>query len=195
MRWVLASGNQHKAEEIASGLPASIELVLQSDLGIDSPPEPASTFVENALIKARHASLQSGLPALADDSGICVRALDGRPGVRSARFAGGDASDDANTKLLLKEMEGVEDREAFFYCVLVMLQSAEDPTPIITEGRWQGSIATSPAGNDGFGYDPVFYLNSHQCTAAELTPTEKNRFSHRAQALRILSTIRSANVE
>jgi XTP/dITP diphosphohydrolase len=190
-RWVFASGNRGKLTEITELLRSAglgrIELVAQSALGVEPPPETAPTFVENALLKARHATLATGLPALADDSGIAVDALGGAPGVRSARFAGAD--DQSNVVRLLAALEGVPPgaRRACFYCVLVALGSATDPAPIIATGRWLGEIALAPRGLSGFGYDPVFYDPVLKATAAELSPEVKNRVSHRGQALRALT--------
>lgn len=187
MRFVLASSNAHKAAEIAGRLPAHISVQLQSELGVSPPPEPAATFVENALLKARHASAQTGLPAIADDSGICVAALHGAPGVRSARYAGENATDRDNIEKLLAAMAGQADRAACFISVLVCLDSPEDPTPIIARGRWAGFLGRAPAGTDGFGYDPIFRISPRGRTAAELTADEKHRLGHRGQALRELS--------
>jgi XTP/dITP diphosphohydrolase len=187
MKFVLASGNQHKAEEISALLPAHFELILQKDLGVESPIETGTTFVENAIIKAKHASLATGLPAIADDSGLCVPFLSGDPGVYSARYAGPGATDNDNLLKLSSLLEGASDRRAFFYCVLVHLVAAEDPTPIITEARWEGEIAHEPSGGHGFGYDPIFLIPSLGKTAAELSSEQKNSISHRGQALAALS--------
>lgn len=184
--FVLASGNQHKAAEIAAMLPVSISLVLQSKWDIESPPEPASTFVENALIKARHACSITGLPTIADDSGLCVNALDGAPGIISARYAGESASDEDNRAKLLEALSGINEREASFYCALVCLNHINDPAPLIAVGRWEGSITEASAGDSGFGYDPVFYVPTHRKTAAELKADEKNMISHRGVALKTL---------
>jgi XTP/dITP diphosphohydrolase len=192
-RWVFASGNRGKLTEITELLRSAglgrIELVAQSTLGVEPPPETAPTFVENALLKARHAALATGLPALADDSGIAVDALGGAPGVRSARFAGAGTDDQANVARLLAALEGIPPgaRRACFYCVLVALDSATDPAPIIATGRWLGEIALAPRGLSGFGYDPVFLDPVLNATAAELPPEVKNRVSHRGQALRALT--------
>jgi len=190
-RWVLATGNRGKAAELAAlfeeaGL--GITLAAQSDLGVAAPPETAVTFVENALAKARHAARSTGLPAMADDSGLVVDALGGAPGVRSARFAedrgGGDA---ANIAKLLELLEGAgPDRSAEFYCALVALEHPDDPAPLIATGTWKGAIAREARGGGGFGYDPVFFDPVLRRTAAELTPQEKNRVSHRGTALRRL---------
>ncbi len=184
-RWVLASGNTGKLRELGALLAsAGVELVPQSALGVRGPPETASTFVENALIKARHAARQTGLPALADDSGLCVDALGGAPGVHSARFAGDGASDADNIARLLATLEDVPDadRGATFLCVIVALRWADDPAPLVAEGRWHGCIAKQPAGEGGFGYDPVFIDPARGATAAQLGPGEKNRVSHRGVA-------------
>ncbi len=189
MKAVLASGNQGKLKELAAMLGTlDMALVAQSELGISSPPETGLTFVENALIKARYAAQQSGLPALADDSGLAVEALGGAPGIYSARYAGEGASDADNIQALLAAMAAVPDdqRHAAFHCVLVFLTHAEDPTPLIAHGTWRGRILNAAHGSGGFGYDPVFWVPSHQCTAAELTKEEKNRISHRGQALALL---------
>lgn len=187
MRFVLASGNLHKAEEIRSTLAAEFQLVLQSELGVDSVDETGSTFVENALIKAKHAATVTAMPAIADDSGICVAALDGAPGIYSARYAGTRATDADNVDKLLAAMNGIERRSAFFYCVLVCLDHADDPTPLIAEARWPGTITKVISGSGGFGYDPVFLPEGLDRTAAELEPAEKNDISHRGQALKLLA--------
>jgi guanylate kinase len=187
MKTVLASGNAGKLKELRAILaPLGLELIAQSALGIDSPPETGSTFLENALIKARHAARQSGLPALADDSGIEVDALDGWPGVRSARFAGEGASDADNLHKLLAELHDVpmEFRQARYHCVIAFVRRHDDPEPIVAHGTWEGRIALEPRGSGGFGYDPIFLPADAHCTAAELDPTVKNEVSHRAQALR-----------
>jgi guanylate kinase len=186
-RTVLASGNPGKLRELAAMLGAlGLELIAQSELGIESPPETGSTFLENALIKARHASRRSGLPALADDSGIEVDALEGRPGVRSARFAGEGASDAENLQKLLAELHEVptEFRQARYHCVIAFVRRHDDPDPIVAHGTWEGRIALEPRGSGGFGYDPIFLPADMHGTAAELDPAVKNEISHRAQALR-----------
>lgn len=159
--------------------------VAQGELGVGEAEEPAVTFVENAILKARHASRITGLPALADDSGLAVDCLDGQPGVRSARYAGDNASDQDNVDTLLAAMASVPEgqRGAQFHCVLVFLRHADDPTPVVCHGRWPGAILSAPAGDGGFGYDPVFWVSEHQCSAAELTRAEKSRISHRGRAL------------
>ena len=186
MRLILASSNRGKLVEmrdLLSGL--EIELIPQADLGIGDADESASTFVENALLKARQAARASGLAALGDDSGICVDALGGAPGLYSARYAGAHGDAQANIAKLLHELRDVPDarRAAHFYCVIVMLRSADDPMPLIAEGRWDGSILEAPRGNGGFGYDPVFYDPALRIGAAELDASIKNRVSHRGQAL------------
>jgi guanylate kinase len=186
-RTVLASGNAGKLRELAAILaPLGLELIAQSALGIDSPPETGTTFLENALIKARHAARASGLPALADDSGIEVDALDGRPGVRSARFAGEGASDAGNLHKLLAELHDVpmEFRQARYHCVIAFVRRHDDSQPIVAHGTWEGRIALEPRGSGGFGYDPIFLPADTHCTAAELDPAVKNEVSHRAQAVR-----------
>ncbi|ARP94033.1 RdgB/HAM1 family non-canonical purine NTP pyrophosphatase [Bordetella genomosp. 13] len=189
-RVVLASGNPGKLREFAALFaPLGIELVPQGELGVSEADEPHVTFVENALAKARHASLHTGLPALADDSGLCVAALGGAPGVYSARYAqrhGGEKSDAANNALLVRQLAGHADRRAWYVAVLVYVRSADDPQPLIGEGVWHGEIVEPPDGEHGFGYDPHFYLPDLGATAAALDPVEKNRVSHRARALRQL---------
>jgi len=186
-RTVLASGNAGKLKELTTILaPLGLELIAQSALGIDSPPETGSTFLDNALLKARHAAHASGLPALADDSGIEVDALDGRPGVRSARFAGEGASDADNLHKLLAELHDVppEFRQARYHCVIAFVRRHDDPEPIVAHGTWEGRIALEARGSGGFGYDPIFLPADSPGTAAELEPAVKNEISHRAQALR-----------
>lgn len=184
-RVVLASNNAGKQRELAALLAdAGIELVAQGELGVDAAPETAPTFIENALAKARHAAAQTGLAAIADDSGLEVDALGGAPGVYSARFAGEPTDDEANNERLLQELYGKAQsaRAARYRAVLVYLRSAEDPAPAVAEGIWEGRITTAPRGAGGFGYDPLFELADGR-TAAELPPEEKNRLSHRGQAL------------
>ena len=191
MKLVVASGNAGKLREFSALLaPLGFELVAQSDLGVGEADEPHPTFIENALAKARHASLATGLPALADDSGICAAALDGAPGVFSARYAAmldGGARDDArNNAKLVERLASHADRRAHYYCALVMLRRGDDPEPLIGEGRWHGEVIALPRGTGGFGYDPHFWLPQFGCTAAELPLERKNQVSHRAIALRAL---------
>lgn len=184
---VIASGNRGKLAEFARLLePLGFALTPQSELGISEADEPHLTFVENALAKARHASRASGLPALADDSGICVPALGGAPGVLSARFAGEPKSDAANNAKLVHDLQTKHDKSAYYYCVLVYVRHADDPQPVIAEGRWDGEITADARGQGGFGYDPYFWLPASGKTAAELSAEEKNLLSHRGQALRAL---------
>ena len=184
---VLASSNAGKLREFGALLAGrGCELVPQAALGIGEAEEPHMTFVENALAKARHAAQQSGLAAMAEDSGLCVHALDGAPGVRSARYAGEPRSDARNNARLMEELAGTAHRAAHYYCVIVLLRSARDPEPLIAEGRWQGAIAERPRGDGGFGYDPLFLLPERGVTAAELAAEEKNRCSHRAMAMQSL---------
>ena len=184
---VLASKNAGKLEEFSSLLaPLGMALRKQSELGISEAEEPHATFVENALAKARHVAQLSGLPALADDSGICVPTLGGAPGVLSARFAGEPKSDARNNQKLIQDLSALEDKSAYYYCVLVYLRHAQDPQPVIAEGRWDGEIIATPRGANGFGYDPHFWIPSLNKTAAELSAEEKNQLSHRGQALRTL---------
>ena len=184
---VLASNNAGKLAEFSSLLaPLGMELRKQSELGISEAEEPYATFVENALAKARHVAQLSGLPALADDSGVCVPALGGAPGVLSARYAGEPKSDARNNQKLIHDLTAHEDKSAYYYCVLVYLRHAQDPQPVIAEGRWDGEIIATPRGANGFGYDPHFWIASLNKTAAELSAEEKNQLSHRGQALRAL---------
>ena len=183
---VIASNNKGKIAELTDLLaPLGLQPVAQGELGVSEAEEPAVTFVENAIIKARHAARVTGLPALADDSGLTVDALDGRPGVRSARFAGEEATDNDNVEALLAALKDTPEaqRSAQFHCVLVYLRHADDPTPIICHGRWPGRILAEPRGQGGFGYDPVFLVPEHGCSAAELTREQKGRISHRGRAL------------
>ena len=183
---VLASGNPGKLRELAAILDdLGYELHPQSEFGVGEVAETGTTFVENAIIKARHAAQHTGLPALADDSGIEVDALDGAPGVYSARFSGENASDAANNALLVEKLRGVAaaDRSARYRAVIVLLRHAADPSPLICEGSWEGMIQLTPAGEGGFGYDPYFFLPELGCTSAQLSADEKNRISHRGQAL------------
>lgn len=186
---VLASNNHGKIREFNQLLqPFAFELVAQSSLGVSDIEETGATFVENALLKARHAAQVTGLPALADDSGLLVDYLNGAPGIYSARYAGKNASATDNIEKLLQTLKDVpdENRHASFYCVLVFLNSASDPAPLITDGRWPGIILREPKGHSGFGYDPIFYLPELRHTAAELAPEVKNRLSHRGMALTAL---------
>ncbi len=184
---VLASNNPGKLKELTNMLQrVAIEVCSMGELGISSCDEPYPTFIENALTKARHVSKESGLPALADDSGICVPALNGRPGVYSARYAGEDGNDAANNQQLLQDMQGISQRDAYYYCALVLLRHADDPQPIIAEGIWHGQLREQPQGDGGFGYDPLFFLPALNKTCAELTPEQKNPISHRGQALQQL---------
>jgi len=190
LRIVLASGNPGKVREINQILAGSgIEVVPQSELGVPEAEETGLTFVENAILKARNAARHSGLPAIADDSGLEVDALNGAPGIYSARYAGPGASDTENLQKLLRNLEGVSEaqRTARFQCLMVYMRHADDPTPLICQGTWEGRILTAPQGESGFGYDPVFYVPETQCSAAELSAEDKNRRSHRGQALRCLA--------
>ena len=189
-RWVLASGNSGKIREIQALLTASgIEVVAQGKLDVRSPEETGATFVENALLKARHAALETGLPAIADDSGLAVDVLAGAPGIHSARFAGPGADTEANMVKLLDSLAETPDdqRGARYHCVIVALLSADDPAPLITYADWPGVIARQPAGEGGFGYDPIFYDPELGATAAQLSAAVKNRVSHRGRALAKLS--------
>jgi XTP/dITP diphosphohydrolase len=186
---VLASGNRGKLRELSALLaPLSLQLVPQSGFGIRPAAETGTTFIENALIKAHHAARHARLPALADDSGLEVDALGGRPGVSSARFAGDGANDQQNLRQLLAELEEVPEsfRQARYQCVIVWVRSVGDQAPLVARGTWEGRIAHAPRGQGGFGYDPVFIPAGERRTAAELTSAEKNAVSHRAQALRAL---------
>jgi XTP/dITP diphosphohydrolase len=189
-RIVLASNNAGKLREFAALFAdAGIEIVPQGTLGVPEAEEPHATFVENALAKARHAARLTGLPAVADDSGLCVRALGGAPGVYSARYAqraGQGQGDAANNAHLVASLHDVTDRRAYYFCVLVLVRHADDPEPVIAEGRWHGEIVDAPRGTHGFGYDPHFLITSLGATAAELEPAVKNAASHRAQALKVL---------
>jgi len=186
-RLILASNNPGKLREFVRLLePLGIGIVPQAELGIAEAEEPHSTFVENALATARHASGQAGLPALADDSGVCVDALRGAPGVQSARFAGEPKSDARNNALLVERLRGQADRRAHYYCVLVLVRHAEDPEPIIAEGRWDGRIVETPRGSGGFGYDPYFEDIETGLTGAEMPLEVKNGRAHRGHAMRAL---------
>ena len=184
---VLASNNTKKIKELNALLaPLGFAVIPQGQLGIPEAEEPHCTFVENALAKARHAAQLSGLAALADDSGLCVDALGGAPGVYSARYAGEPKSDARNNAKLLTDLAGQANRQAHFYCVLVLVRAADDPQPIIAEGEWPGEILEAERGVDGFGYDPLFYVPSFDKTAAELDGALKNQLSHRGLAMQKL---------
>jgi len=187
MKLVVASNNPGKLREFSALLaPLGWETIPQKDLGVPECEEPHGTFVENALAKARHAAALTGLPALADDSGLCAHALGGAPGVYSARFAGEPKSDERNNEKLVAELADKPDRRAHYVCVLVFVRHADDPQPVIAEGEWHGEIVDSPRGEGGFGYDPYFFLPDAGMTVAELDAAEKNRRSHRGQALALL---------
>ena len=185
---VLASGNAGKVREfnqLLAGL--GYEVLPQSELGVSEVEETGLSFVENAILKARHAAQLTGLPAIADDSGLEVDALHGAPGIYSARYAGPGASDTENVAKLLQEMAGRTDRRARFQCLLVFMRHGDDPVPLICQGSWEGNITEAPAGENGFGYDPVFWVVEHACTSAQLSPEQKNALSHRGKALRALT--------
>lgn len=187
MKLVLASDNKGKLREFgALFADHGIEVVSQGSLGVTPCEEPYGTFLENALAKARHAAKATGLPAMADDSGITAHALVTEPGVHSARYSGEKSNDAANNAKLVERLSHFEDKSAHYTCVLVAVCSADDPDPIVCEGCWYGEITDKPAGTGGFGYDPHFYLPQHKCTAAELSAEEKNRLSHRGKAMRLL---------
>ncbi|MFC0226463.1 XTP/dITP diphosphatase [Serratia aquatilis] len=194
---VLATGNPGKVRELADLLADfGLDVVAQTELGVDSAEETGLTFIENAILKARHAAQVTGLPAIADDSGLAVDALGGAPGIYSARYAGVDASDQQNLEKLLVALQDVPQgkRNAQFHCVLVYMRHAEDPTPLVFHGSWAGEIAFASAGNGGFGYDPIFYVPELGCTAAELTRDEKSAVSHRGKALKLmLEAMRNAS--
>ncbi len=184
---MLASSNPGKLREFEALLaPLGMEIVPQSSLRVAEADEPHSTFIENALAKARHASRRTKLPALADDSGICVAVLGGEPGVHSARFAGEPRSDARNNEKLIETLADKDNRRAHYYCVIVLMRHPDDPEPVIAEGSWAGEIIAEPRGANGFGYDPHFFLRDLGKTAAELDPGEKNLLSHRGKALRRL---------
>ncbi|MDO6537042.1 RdgB/HAM1 family non-canonical purine NTP pyrophosphatase [Alteromonas stellipolaris] len=184
---VLASGNQGKVREFTSLFAEyGVDVIAQKELGVEDVPETGTTFVENAIIKARHAAKVTGLPAIADDSGLVVDALGGAPGIYSARFAGEDATDSDNIDKLLLDLASSDNRKAHFFCTLVFMRHAGDPVPLVSQGKWEGEILDTREGDGGFGYDPVFKVPSHNCTAAQLDKTEKNRISHRGNALAIL---------
>jgi XTP/dITP diphosphohydrolase len=184
---ILASNNAGKLKEFAALLSAiNFDVHAQGEFNVPEAEEPHVTFVENAIAKARHAARLTGKPALADDSGVCVNALGGAPGVYSARYAGEPKSDQRNNEKLIADLAAHADKSAYYYCVLVFVRHADDPQPVIAEGRWNGEMLAEPRGQGGFGYDPYFWLPDQQKTAAELTAEEKNRLSHRGQALRAL---------
>ena len=186
---VLATGNKGKVKELASTLSdLGIEVLPQSEFNVTEVAETGTTFVENAIIKARHAAKQTGLPAIADDSGLAVHALGGEPGVYSARYSGNQATDKTNITKLLDVMADVPmgKRQAKFLCVLVYMRHADDPTPIICQGEWSGEIMTKQQGENGFGYDPVFWVEEQNCSSAQLSPKQKNILSHRGKALALL---------
>jgi XTP/dITP diphosphohydrolase len=186
-RLILASNNTGKLKEFSQMLaPLGFEVRPQGEFNVPEAPEPYATFIENALEKARHASRLTGLPALSDDSGICVNALQGAPGVLSARYAGEPKSDARNNEKLIADLAAHADKSAYYYCVLVFVRHAGDPQPVIADGRWNGALTPNARGNGGFGYDPHFWLPTLGKTAAELSAEEKNRQSHRGQALRAL---------
>ena len=192
---ILASGNAGKLREFQQLLAdCGFDVIPQSAYQIDNADETGLTFVENAIIKARHACQHTGLPAIADDSGLEVDALNGRPGIYSARYAGTQASDSANNTKLLQELNDVmeDQRTARYHCVLAFMQHAEDPTPILCHGVWEGRILSTPRGEGGFGYDPLFFVPTHNCAAAELDKAEKNRISHRGIAMaQLLATLKA----
>lgn len=185
---ILASNNPGKIKEFNTMLQESYQVVSMSDMQVEEVPEIGLTFVENALIKARNAAEQSGLPALADDSGIVVDALNGEPGIYSARYAGAHGDDEANTQKILAKMSDIPDdqRSARFWCAIVFVEHANDPTPIIIQRGWEGEILREKAGKNGFGYDPIFYVPTHKKASAELSAEEKNGISHRGKALQAL---------
>lgn len=181
---VLATGNAGKVRELSERLAETgWSVKAQAEYDVSEVDETGLSFVENAIIKARHAAAETGMPAVADDSGLAVEALGGAPGIYSARYAGAGASDADNVQKLLATLEGREDRTAWFYCVLVFVAHEKDPVPLIAQGRWSGNIATAVAGGGGFGYDPIFKPDGMECTAAELAPEQKRALSHRALAL------------
>ncbi|HIG0326738.1 TPA: RdgB/HAM1 family non-canonical purine NTP pyrophosphatase [Legionella pneumophila] len=187
---ILATSNLGKIKEFEQLLAPTI-CIPQADLGISDAEETGLSFIENAILKARHASSLANKPALADDSGLVVPSLNGEPGIYSARYAGIKANDEDNIQLLLRKMADLsqEQRQAYFYCAIALIQHAKDPTPLITTGVFHGVISTKPSGTNGFGYDPIFYLNEYRCTAAELPAKIKNRISHRAKALNQLRAL------
>ena len=186
MRVVLATGNTGKIQELQYRLGDQFELVSQNDLGVIAPPEDGLSFAENALIKARSACRQTGLPAIADDSGLSVDALKGAQGIYSARFSGDGATDASNNQLLLEKLANIEDRTARFQCALVFMRSENDPVPLICQGTWEGHILYEPQGDNGFGYDPLFFAFDQGCASAQLPPEVKNQVSHRGKAITLL---------
>ena len=180
---ILATGNKGKVRELNAMLKGYYKVISQSDMQVEEVPETGATFIENALLKARNASLQSKLPALADDSGLQVEALNGAPGIYSARYAGEGATDKDNIEKLILNMDQHSNRKAHFCCAMVFVESANDINPIIIEKRWEGELLREPIGINGFGYDPIFYLRDHECSSAQLKPEVKNEISHRGQAL------------
>lgn len=187
-RIVIATGNAGKLREIRALLDETgFEIVPQASLGIEPAPETGDTFLANALQKARHAAMLAGLAAIADDSGLVVPALDGEPGVRSARYAGEDATDRANNEKLLAELDGIDDLRAHFHCAAVYVRTADDPAPLVAEASWHGVITGEPSGSGGFGYDPLFFVPDYGCTSAELPAATKNELSHRGRAVRELA--------
>jgi len=190
---VLASNNAGKLREFAQMLATiDFEVLPQAQFNVPEAEEPHVTFVENALAKARHAARLTGLPALADDSGICITALGGAPGVWSARFAGEPKSDERNNQKMIADLQGKSDRRAHYVCVLVLVRHADDPQPLIAEGEWHGEIVATPQGENGFGYDPYFWLPQRGCTVAQLPAAEKNAVSHRGVALqKLIEQLRS----
>ncbi|NWK77202.1 RdgB/HAM1 family non-canonical purine NTP pyrophosphatase [Aquitalea sp. LB_tupeE] len=184
---VLASNNAGKLREFSALLaPLGVTVIPQGQLNVPECPEPHYTFLENALEKARHASHVTGLPALADDSGICVEALGGKPGVLSARYAGEPKSDERNNAKLIEKLQGKDNRRAWYYCVLVLVRHADDPQPLVADGMWLGEVQDTAAGKGGFGYDPYFYLPEFGCTVAQLAAEDKNRVSHRGKAMQAM---------
>jgi XTP/dITP diphosphohydrolase len=194
LKLVLASSNAGKLAELRELLGDGFELHAQSEFGVVDADETGRSFVENAILKARHAAAATGLPALGDDSGLCVDALHGAPGLYSARYAGSHGDSDANIDKLLRELDGIDDarRDAHFVCVLAMIRDADDPMPLIAEGVWHGRVLNERRGGNGFGYDPVFFSPAHGCSAAELPAAVKNRDSHRGQALAKLRALLQA---
>ena len=184
---VLASNNAGKLREFSALLaPLGVTVIPQGQLNVPECPEPHYTFLENALEKARHASHVTGLPAMADDSGICVEALGGKPGVLSARYAGEPKSDERNNAKLIEKLQGKDNRRAWYYCVLVLVRHADDPQPLVADGMWLGEVQDAAAGEGGFGYDPYFYVPEFGCTVAQLAAEDKNRVSHRGKAMQAM---------